>query len=151
MNEFYMPDTGRTSLSIMIQSISRIRCFWKFPTSLMGSRSLILKNACELWLISNFFRLMYHLHLTLSVSSLVLLLTNESSKPFSEVIKGQIKEIRKQLDKVNSVSGLYRINPPSVDSSPSVPPKPDVWAMARSRMALAAASAGFPLGPTYTY
>jgi len=81
------------------------------------------------------------------VSSLVLLLSDEKKEEgFPVVIKGQIKELRKQLDKPQPQFGVpsYRVES---TSTPHLPPKPDRWETARVSMTHAAAS----LGRTFVY
>ena len=90
---------------------------------------------------------LYDLTFASSVSSLVLLLTSESKQPFSEIIKNQIKTIRKQLDDQDIVPEARSI---SFIAPSAAPPQPDMWAIARRRMAFAAASAGLTSNPIYT-
>ena len=71
-----------------------------------------------------------------SVSTLVLMVTGDQKKTFEEMIKCQIKKLRKQLDKVPSAGAIASRRLELASSSPApLPPKPDFWEMARSRMA----------------
>lgn len=87
----------------------------------------------------------------LSVSSLVLFASDENEQTFEEIIKEQIKKLRKQLNKpeFSVASRIYTNKSMGYISQPD-PPKPDVWEVARSRAAQLAASLGQP-GRVFTY
>lgn len=70
------------------------------------------------------------------VSSLVLLVTGDSKRTFEQTLKGQIKELRKQLDKTPSPVGAgspRRVELLSGGQAP-LPPKPDIWEITRAKM-----------------
>jgi hypothetical protein len=73
---------------------------------------------------------------------LVLLASDENDDSFEHVLKEQIKQLRKQLDKTPSglwVGGFGRNVKPALISCPPVPPKPDMLEVARIERAQAIA------------
>lgn len=86
------------------------------------------------------------------VSSLVTLITGNTKQTFEQAIKAQIKAIRKQLDKSPSPLqlGSRRIEIASGSYTP-LPPKPDMWEVARTTMAHAAAALGHSHETNLTY
>ncbi|KAL5527373.1 hypothetical protein ACEPAG_6164 [Sanghuangporus baumii] len=71
------------------------------------------------------------------VSTLVLLVTKEQKKSFEVTLKGQIKQLRKQLDKAPKSFGTGTSRPAVVRSTGQapLPPKPDIWEIVRERVA----------------
>jgi len=97
------------------------------------------------------------------VSSLVLLVAKENKASFSTLVKGQIKELRKQLEKApTTLSGWGAARVETVggttgraneDRASALPPKPEQWEVGLAAAALAAATNGSPAqtGRTYVY
>ncbi|KAI5124956.1 hypothetical protein M0805_007383 [Coniferiporia weirii] len=86
------------------------------------------------------------------VSSLVLLLSDDEEWTFDSALRSQIKELRKQLDRSQpSINlGISRRTEGNLGGHPPLPPKPDMWEVARSTMAQASAMLGRP-GHTFVY
>ncbi|THH11720.1 hypothetical protein EW145_g459 [Phellinidium pouzarii] len=86
------------------------------------------------------------------VSTLVLLVADTNETPFEVLLKSQIKELRKQLNKSPpSVSlGTSRRIQSGSEGRPPLPPKPDMWEAARSTMAQTMASLSRP-GHAFVY
>lgn len=81
----------------------------------------------------------------LSVSSLVLMVSKKSSATFEQVIKSQIKSLRKQLDQGPTTVGYSnssrRVGHGAANCHAPLPPKPDVWEAARSAFSSVVGSA----------
>lgn len=86
-----------------------------------------------------------------SVSTLVLFASDDNDQTFEEIIKDQIKKLRKQLDKPKGfLDSLSHSRAGVAQPSQSCPPKPDAWEATRSRAAQLAAALG-QTGRVFTY